>query len=138
MRTRGEPLTALALAQSGQASAHEAFVRDLLRPGQFPTLQWGAWVEGGGKLEKRERFADLLQWLADWTSDWSRVRANLLPTVYTDQTAALNQLALRLPLAEALRYHRALLRKRYLPDTTLSARLQCESLLLDYRALFSR
>ncbi len=138
LRTRGEPLTALALAQSGQASAHEAFVRDLLRPGQFPTLQWGAWVEGGGKLEKRERFADLLQWLADWTSDWSRVRANLLPTVYTDQTAALNQLALRLPLAEALRYHRALLRKRYLPDTTLSARLQCESLLLDYRALFSR
>lgn len=138
LRTRGEPLTALALANSGRASAHDAFIRDLLRPGQFPTLHWGAWVEGGGKTEKRERFSDLLQWLADWTSDWSRTRANLLPTVYTDQSDALTQLALRLPLAEALRYHRALLRKRYLPDTTLSARLQCESLLLDYRALFSR
>jgi DNA polymerase III subunit delta' len=138
LRTRGEPLTAQALAGSGLAAAHDAFVRDLLRPGQFPTLHWGGWVESGGKLEKRERFANLLQWLADWTSDWSRVRANLLPSVYRDQSEALNQLALRLPLAEALRYHRALLRKRYLPDTTLSARLQCESLLLDYRALFSR
>ena len=138
LRTRGEPLTAQALAKSGRASAHDAFIRDLLRPGQFPTLHWGAWVEGGGKIEKRERFADLLQWLADWTSDWSRARANLLPTVYRDQSDALTQLALHLPLAEALRYHRALLRKRYLPDTTLSARLQCESLLLDYRALFSR
>ena len=82
--------------------------------------------------------ADLLQWLADWTSDWSRARANLLPTVYRDQFEALNQLAVKLPLAEALRYHRALLRKRYLPDTTLSARLQCEAVLLDYRTLFSR
>ena len=138
LRTRGEPLTAAALANSGRASAHDAFIRDLLRPGQFPTLHWGAWVEGGGKTEKRERFTDLLQWLADWTSDWARSRANLLPTVYRDQSDALSQLALKLPLAEALRYHRALLRKRYLPDTTLSARLQCESLLLDYRALFSR
>ena len=138
LRTRGAPLTAQALANSGRASAHDAFVRDLLRPGQFPTLHWGAWVEGGGKTEKRERFADLLQWLADWTSDWSRARANLLPTVYRDQSEALAQLAVRLPLAEALRYHRTLLRKCYLPDTTLSARLQCESLLLDYRALFSR
>ena len=138
LRTRGEPLTALALANSGRASAHDAFIRDLLRPGQFPTLHWGAWVEGGGKTEKRERFADLLQWLADWTSDWSRARANLLPKVYRDQSNALTELAAKLPLAEALRYHRLLLRKRYLPDTTLSARLQCESLLLDYRALFSR
>ncbi len=138
LRTRGEPLTALALAHSGRAAAQDAFVRDLLRPGQFPTLHWGAWVEGGGKTEKRERFTDLLQWLADWTSDWARARANLLPAVYRNQSDALNQLALKLPLAEALRYHRALLRKRYLPDTTLSARLQCESLLLDYRALFSR
>jgi len=138
LRTRGEPLTAVALANSGRASAHEAFVRDLLRPGQFPTLHWGAWVEAGGKNEKRERFTDLLQWLADWTSDWSRARANLLPMVYRDQSEALTQLAAKLPLSEALRYHRALLRKRYLPDTTLSARLQCESLLLDYRALFSR
>ncbi len=138
LRTRGEPLTAGALANSGRALAHDAFIRDLLRPGQFPTLHWGAWVEGGGKTEKRERFAELLQWLADWTSDWSLARANLLPKVYRDQSEALEQLALKLPLAEALRYHRALLRKRYLPDTTLSARLQCESLLLDYRALFSR
>ena len=138
LRTRGEPLTAHALANSGQASAHDAFVRDLLRPGQFPTLVWGAWVEGGGKTEKRERFRDLLQWLADWTSDWSRARANLFPAVYRDQYDALTQLATKLPLADALRYHRQLLRKRYLPDTTLSARLQCESLLLDYRALFSR
>lgn len=138
LRTRGEPLTAQALADSGRALAHDAFIRDLLRPGQFPTLVWGAWVESGGKTEKRERFSDLLQWLVDWTSDWSRARANLLPTVYRDQSDALTQLAAKLPLPEALRYHRILLRKRYLPDTTLSARLQCESLLLDYRTLFSR
>lgn len=137
-RARGAPLDALAMSRSDSGTAMTDFVQDLLRPGQLPTLKWGAWVESGAKADRRERFAAMLRLLLDWTSDWSRARASLPPLVHVEQQAALARLAPGLPLAEALRYHRALLRKLNLPDTTLSARLQLESILLDYRALFSR
>lgn len=137
-QSRGEPLSALAASHSESAGAREEFIHDLLRPGQLPTLKWGAFVEAGPKAERRERFAALLRALLDWTSDWARVRAQLAPLVFVTERAGLLTLASGLPLSEALRYHRVLLRKLNLPDTTLSARLQLESLLLDYRALFSR
>jgi len=137
-QSRGEPLSALAASLSESGSTREEFVRDLLRPGQLPTLKWGAWVEAGPKAERRERFAALLRTLLDWTSDWARVRTQLSPRVFVSERAGLTALGPGLPLSEALRYHRTLLRKLSLPDTTLSARLQFESLLLDYRALFSR
>ena len=137
-QSRDEPLSALAAFQSESGSAREEFVRDLLRPGQLPTLKWGAWVEAGLKAERRERFTALLRTLLDWTSDWARVRTQLVPRVYVAERDGLSALGSGLPLSEALRYHRELLRKLNLPDTTLSARLQFESLLLDYRALFTR
>ncbi len=137
-QTRGEPLTALAASQSESGAAQADFIRDLLRPMQLPTLKWGAWVEAGPKAERRERFASMLRLLIDWTSDWARTRSNLLPLVHTEQSVALASLASGLPLAEGLRYHRQLLRKLGVPDTTLSARLQFEAILLDYRALFGR
>ena len=137
-QSRGEPLTALASSIAESGALLDEFVRDLLRPGQLPTLKWGAWVEAGPKAERRQRFVLLLRALLDWTSDWSRVRAQLSPVVHTPERTALSTLAPGLPLAESLRYHRGLLRKLNLPDTTLSARLQLESMLLDYRALFSR
>lgn len=137
-QSRGEPLTALAASLSESGSAREEFVRDLSRPGQLPTLKWGSWVEAGPKAERRERFASLLRTLLDWTADWARVRSQLMPLVFVGERAALSALGSALPMSEALRYHRSLLRKLTLPDTTLSARLQFESLLLDYRALFSR
>lgn len=138
LQSRGEPLLALEASRSESGNARDEFVRDLLRPGQLPTLKWGAWVEAGPKAERRERFTVLLRTLVDWTSDWARVRAQLSPVVYVSEGAGLSTLGAGLPLAEALRYHRGLLRKLNLPDTTLSARLQFESLLLDYRTLFSR
>lgn len=137
-QARGEPLTALAESLSESGSAREEFVRDLLRPGQLPTLKWGSWVEAGPKAERRERFATMLRTLLDWTADWARVRSQLVPLVFVGEQAALSSLGSTLPMSEALRYHRSLLRKLNLPDTTLSARLQFESVLLDYRALFSR
>jgi len=135
---RGEPLTALQLARSESGAARDEFVRDLLRPAQLPTLKWGAWVEAGPKAERRERFASLLRILLDWTSDWARVRATLPALIYSTQQGELAVLAAGLPIAEALRYHRTLLTRLNLPDTTLSARLQIEAILLDYRALFAR
>jgi len=136
--SRGEPLSALALARSESGAARLDFIRDLLRPGQLPTLKWGAWVESGPKAERRERFSAMLRLLLDWTSDWARTRSSLTPLVHQTHAAAFALLAPGLPVAECLRYHRALLRKLHLPDTTLSARLQFESVLLDYRALFTR
>lgn len=136
--SRGEPLSALVLAQSESGAARIDFIRDLLRPGQLPTLKWGAWVEGGPKAERRERISAMLRLMLDWTSDWARTRSSLAPLVHVTHASALAALAPGLPVAECLRYHRALLRKLHLPDTTLSARLQFESVLLDYRALFTR
>jgi DNA polymerase III subunit delta' len=137
-QSRGEPVVALAASMSESGGARDEFVRDLLRPGQLPTLKWGAWLDAGPKAERRERFATLLRILLDWTSDWARVRAQLVPRVFVNEHKGLADLAAQLPMAEALRYHRSLLKKLQLPDTTLSARLQFESVLLDYRALFAR
>jgi DNA polymerase-3 subunit delta' len=137
-QTRGEPLTALAASQSESGAAQTEFIRDLQRPTQLPTLKWGAWVEAGPKAERRERFAAMLRLLLDWTSDWARVRTSLAPLVHREHAATFAALASGLPLAEGLRYHRQLMRKLSVPDTTLSARLQFEAILLDYRALFGR
>lgn len=137
-QARGAPLTALMLAGSEAARAVSDLIEDLQQPRRSWTLKWGAWLDSGAKVDRRERFALMLTVLLDWTADWARVRAAQPPAVHVERRAALAQLAPGLPLAEGLRYHRDLLRKLHLPDTTLSARLQFEAVLLDYRALFSR
>jgi DNA polymerase III subunit delta' len=134
----GAPLAALLAAEPEAIAARDRFFADLARPRELPTLAWGAWVDGGAKAERRQRFALLLALLGEWVTDWARVRASLPPVSCVAHTVGLAALAPKLPLSEALRYHRDLLRRLTLPDTTLSARLQIESLLLDYRTHFSR
>jgi DNA polymerase III subunit delta' len=134
---RGAPLTALELASAETLEVRDKLFRDLATPRELPTLAWGAWVDAGGKSGRRTRFAALLDLLGDWLADWARVRASLSPQTCNDFSEALARVGATLPLAEGLRYHRELLRKLYLPDTTLSARLQIESILLDYRGKFA-
>ncbi len=134
---RGAPLNALALASGEAIETREKFFRDLGNPRELPTLAWGAWVEAGGKSGRRSRFALLLALLGEWLTDWARVRASLSPVTCGDFAGTLVRIGEKLPSAEALRYHRELLRKLYLPDTTLSARLQVEAILLDYRGKFA-
>lgn len=138
MVAHGAPLAALAAADAEMMAARDRFYADLAKPRELPTLAWGTWVEGGAKTERRQRFALLLALLGEWIADWARVRAALPAVSCAAHTTALAALAPKLPLSEALRYHRELLRRLTLPDTTLSARLQMESVLLDYRACFSR
>lgn len=135
--TDGAPLTALAQSAGDALAVRERFLRDLGNPRELPTLAWGSWVEAGGKSQKRDRFAWLLAVLDDWLVDWGRVRSGLPPKRSNDSLQALRRVAAALPLAEGLRFRRELLRKLYLPDTTLSARLQLEAILLDYRAKFA-
>lgn len=135
--SRGSPLVALSILQSEENGATAEFIKDLLSPRTLPTLTWGAWVEGGGKTDRRARFALLLSLLVDWTADWARVRAGLAPLRFQNERTGLAALAQGLPLSSALGYHRSLLRRLGLPQTTLSARLQVESVLLDYRTCFS-
>jgi DNA polymerase III subunit delta' len=134
---RGAPLAAQALAEAETLDIRDKFFSDLSTPRELPTLAWGSWVEAGGKSGRRARFAALLDLLGDWLVDWARVRAALAPQTCTDFADALVRVGERLPVAEGLRYHRELLRKLYLPDTTMSARLQIESILLDYRGKFA-
>jgi DNA polymerase III subunit delta' len=135
--SRGAPLNALALASSDAVETREKFFRDLGNPRELPTLAWGSWVDAGGKSGRRSRFALLLELLGEWLTDWARVRATLSPITCTEFSDVLSKIGSKLPSAEALRYHRELLRKLYLPDTTLSARLQVEAILLDYRSKFA-
>jgi DNA polymerase III subunit delta' len=135
--SRGAPLDALTLASGEALETRDRFFRDLGNPRELPTLAWGAWVEAGGKSGRRGRFALLLALLGEWLTDWARVRANLNPVTCVDFSDVLMKIGGKLASAEALRYHRELLRKLYLPDTTLSARLQVESILLDYRGKFT-
>ena len=72
------------------------FVHDLLRPGQLPTLKWGAWVESGAKADRRERFTTMLRLLLDWTFDWSRTRASLPPFWTTTDPARVKDALQRL------------------------------------------
>jgi DNA polymerase III subunit delta' len=134
---RGAPLAARAIADTETLDVREKFLRDLSTPRELPTLAWGAWVEAGGKSGRRARFAALLSLLGEWLADWARVRAALMPQTCNDFSDSLARVGANLSLSEALRYHRELLRKLYLPDTTLSARLQVESILLDYRSKFA-
>ncbi len=136
--TRGSPMAAFGIIQSGGIAATGDFIKDLLSPRTLPTLSWGAWVDSGGKTDRRARFTLLLSLLVDWTADWARVRSGLSPLRFESQRTGLAALAEALPLSAALSYHRALLRQLGVPDTTLSARLQLESILLDYRTCFSR
>ncbi|TAG50165.1 MAG: hypothetical protein EAZ30_00185 [Betaproteobacteria bacterium] len=136
--TRGSPLAALAVIQSGGIAATADFLKDLSSPKTLPTLSWGSWVDSGGKTDRRARFGLLLSLLVDWTADWARVRSGLAPLRFDSHRDALAKLAQALPLASALGYHRSLLRQLGVPDTTLSARLQIEGILLDYRTWFSR
>jgi DNA polymerase III subunit delta' len=134
---RGAPLAAHALAEAETLDIRDKFFRDLSTPRELPTLAWGAWVEAGGKSGRRARFAALLDLLGDWLTDWARVRSTLVPHTCSDFSESLLRVGPRLSLSEGLRYHRELLRKLYVPDTTLSARLQVESILLDYRGKFA-
>ncbi len=134
---RGAPLAAHALAGAETLDVRDKFFRDLSSPRELPTLVWGGWVDAGGKSGRRARFAALLDLLCDWLSDWARVRSTLAPHTCSDFSEALLRVGPSLSLAEGLRYHRELLRKLYVPDTTLSARLQVESILLDYRGKFA-
>ena len=97
------------------------FVRDMLRPGQLPTLKWGAWVKVAPGRATRA-----LRWHPPAAARLD-VRLGAYASIATttgflDHAVELAKLAPGLPAAEALRYHRALLRKLNLPDTTLSAR----------------
>lgn len=134
---RGAPLTALEWINTETLDFRDKLFRDLANPRELPTLAWGAWVEAGGKSGRRARFAALIDLLAEWLCDWARIHSSLTPQTCNDFFESLLRIGTNLPIAEGLRYHRELLRKRYLPDTTLSARLQVESILLEYRGKFA-
>lgn len=133
--TAGAPLDALALADRETLDIRERFFGDLGNPRELPTLAWGSWVEAGGKTGRRARFALLLSLLLEWITLWSRSRAGLA-SEHAQNGSTLAGLAPTLAAAEGIRFYRELLRKLALPDTTLSARLQVEAILLEYRSKF--
>jgi len=134
----GAPLAAARELAEGAALApiRARFFDELSQPSRLPALAWGQWVESGARADRRERFVALLRWLLLWLTDWSRFRAGVATRLIP--AATLQAVAPTLHPAEALRYHRRILRTLSMPDTTLSARLQVEVILLEFRAVFSR
>ena len=134
-RTRGAPLDALSFARSESGARwRTSCTTCCVRVNAHAPV--GAWVESGAKADRRERFTTMLRLLLDWTSDWSRTRASLPPLVYLWPRPGTGATGAGIAGGRGTRYHRRCCASSICLTPPLSARLQLESILLDYRALF--
>jgi hypothetical protein len=100
-----------------------------------PTLL-SARIDAGARELRKDRLADVIDWLVAWTTDIARVAAHGAPCANADFAPALAALAPRVARISLSRYHRELLRQRARITHPLTPRLTVEALLIDYRALF--
>jgi len=133
----GAPLAALALANAETQSERRTWLAALARAERLPVLEMASRVELGGREERKQRLARAVEWILAWCADLARVAAGDAPQRNPDFAQALTGLAARVARPTLFRYHRAVLEQRALLAHPLQPRLVAESLLLDYRALFT-
>ena len=133
----GAPFMARHLADPERQAERGEWLRMLAVPERFDPVGLAARIDLVPKDERRSRLGDALDGLISWTADLARVAAGGSPARNPDFAPALTQLGRRVARLSLLRYHRALLRQRALLQHPLQPRLVAETLLIDYRALFS-
>ncbi len=133
----GAPLTALALADTDVQQERRAWLDALARPEKLAPVQLAARIELGGRDERKARLAHALEWLLAWTADLARASASTAATRNPDFADAIAILAPRMARVPLFRYHRSLLEQRALLVHALQPRLVAETLLIDYRNLFT-
>ena len=132
----GAPIAALALADPDAQAERAAWLAALAEPRTLSPTLLSARIDAGARELRKERLADVIDWLIAWATDLARVAANAAPRANGDHAAALAALAPRVARISLSRYHRELLRQRARIAHPLTPRLTIEALLIDYRALF--
>ena len=132
----GAPIDALACADPAVQAERRFWLAALGQPERLSVPALAAWIDAGGKDERRARLAHALEWLIAWTADLARVAAGDRVRQNPDAGAPLQRLAAQVAPIALFRYHRTLLRQRAMLAHPLQPRLVAEAVLLDYRALF--
>ena len=127
----GAPLSACALAQSGDREAMDELLRQLAQPG------------ADGALKAAERLQkvpvpDLVAWLQRWLYDVLALKLSGTIRYYPRYRKELAALAARVDTAALLQAVRAAADRRAIAAHPLAPRLFIEDMLLEYSAAFSR
>ncbi|MET0204652.1 MAG: DNA polymerase III subunit delta' [Casimicrobiaceae bacterium] len=132
----GAPLAALALADAGYQAERSVWLKELAAPKNLVAATLAERIDAAPREERRERLANVIDWLLGWCGDLAHAQAGAAPRQNGDRAAALARLASSVAPIALFRYHRALLRQRGLVAHPLTPRLVAEALLTDYRTLF--
>ena len=112
------------------------WMQALARPEALSPVVLAARIEAASKDQRRQRLAQVIDWLLGWTVDLSRVAAGGVPERNKDFGAAIGPLALAVAPIPLFRYYRTLLRQRTWVAHPLQPRLVAEAMLIGYRELF--
>lgn len=134
----GAPLLALGLAEPALQREAQVLLAELARPERLSPVSVGARLDAAARDERKSRLADAVYWLLTWTADLASVSSGGEPRFHPEHTDALRRLAPRVAKLALFRYYQSLLRQRGLLGHPLQPRLVVESLLFEYRLLFTR
>jgi DNA polymerase III subunit delta' len=134
----GAPLYAVMLGDPIIQRDREWLVGQLAHPERLSPVAFGARLETHAKDERKAWLGDAVYWLLTWVADIAAVDRGGSPRFHPDQRDALRGLAGRVARPALFRYYRSLMRQRGLLAHPLQPRWVGESLLIEYRRLFSR
>jgi DNA polymerase-3 subunit delta' len=134
----GAPLLALGLAEPAVQREAQVLLAELARPERLSPVSVGARLDAAARDERKSRLADAVYWLLTWTADLAAVSGGGEPRFHPEHADALRRLATRVAKLPLFRYYQSLLRQRGLLGHPLQPRLVVESLLFEYRLLFTR
>ena len=135
-QANGAPIAALGLASPEAQAERAAWLGALAAPRTLSPTLLSARIDQGARELRKDRLAEVIDWLIAWSTDIARVAAGAAPRTNPDFAAALAALAPRVARISLSRYHRELLRQRARIAHPLTPRLTVEALLIDYRTLF--
>jgi DNA polymerase-3 subunit delta' len=134
----GAPLLGLALADPAVQRERELLLDALSQPGRLSPVSLGAHLDAFRKDERKAVLADLVYWLVTWCADLAATARGGAPRFHPDRREALARLTGQVAYPLLFRYYRTLLRQRALLGHPLVPRLVAESLLFEYRNLFTK
>jgi DNA polymerase III subunit delta' len=134
----GAPLLALDMAGAQVQAERAVWMQALAKPEGLSPVALAARIEAAPKEQRRERLAQVIDWLVAWTSDLGRVASGGAALRNPDFAVAFVPLAGVVARVPLFRYHRSLLRQRAWVAHPLQPRLVAEALLIGYRELFRK
>ena len=132
----GAPLAALACAEPSRLAERAVWLDALAHPERLYPPALAARIDTAGKDERRQRLADVIEWLLLWTTDLAGIAAGATVRRNPDFAPALAALGARVAPVALFGYHRRLTGQRALLAHPLQPRLVAEALLIEYVALF--